>query len=172
MAKQKQIDPEELRYHYLGFDVVPGKIKEFWKSEEEKKTYLEKVRARLKKTRVIERDFSVVNSRELNKGDRIAISVASVLTFISLFVPYYSFEAYGHEVSGSALSYLFHLGYVSNFVAWGSLAMKIMFVLSLIMIIFSPVVGALNLVALNTGLNKHNYFERLKKISKLNILFL
>jgi len=51
MAKQEKINPEELRYNYLGFDVVPGKIKEFWTSEEEKKSYVEKIRAKLKRQR-------------------------------------------------------------------------------------------------------------------------
>ncbi len=39
MAKQNQINPEELRYNYLGFEYAPGKLKEFWASDDEKKKF-------------------------------------------------------------------------------------------------------------------------------------
>ncbi|MCD6162341.1 MAG: hypothetical protein J7K40_08005 [candidate division Zixibacteria bacterium] len=170
MAKKNEINPEELRYNYLGFEVVPGKLKEFWDSDEEKKSYIDKIREKLKTTQVIERDFSVVNSSQMNKADRIIISVASVFLILSLLVPYYNFEAFGGKVSGSAISYLANLGYISNFLAWGSLTMKLTLVFSVFMIFFSPVIGILNLIALNSGRNKANYFSRLKSISRLNIL--
>lgn len=170
MAKKNEINPEELRYNYLGFEVAPGKLKEFWDSDEEKKSYIDKIRERLKTTQVIERDFSVVNSRQMNKADRIIISIASVVMILSLLVPYYSFEAFGGKVSGSAISYLMNLGYISNFLAWGSLAMKLTLVFSVFMIFFSPIIGILNLMALNSNMKKANYFSRLKTMSRLNIL--
>jgi hypothetical protein len=172
MAKQNKENPEELRYNYLGFDVAPGKIKEFWASEDEKKSYIEKIRARLKKSHSIQRDFSMVNAKLINPADRVIISFASVLLIISLFLPYYNFEAFGSRVMGSPIGYLIHLGYISNFVAWGSFVMKLTLILSVVMIIYSPLIGILNLMALNTGQKKENYFSRLKTIGKLNILAL
>ena len=172
MAKQEKINPEELRYNYLGFDVVPGKIKEFWTSEEEKKSYVEKIRAKLSKAHTIERDFSMVNANEINKADRIVISFASVLMVISLILPYYNFEAFGSTIVGNPISYLFNLGYISNFVAWGSIIMKLILVLSVIMILLSPIIGVLNLIALNTNLQGKNYYVRLKRVGKLNLLAL
>jgi hypothetical protein len=172
MAKQEKINPEELRYNYLGFDVVPGKIKEFWASEEEKKQYIEKVRAAAGTSHVIERDFSMVNAKLLNKADRIIISLASALMLLSLFLPYYNFMAFGDTVRGSAIGLLFNISYIGNFVAWGSLVMKLTLILAVIMIIISPLVGVVNLIALNTGLKGQRYFERLKKAGKLNIVAL
>jgi len=172
MAKQEKINPEELRYNYLGFDVAPGKIKEFWTSEEEKKSYVEKIRAKFGKAHTIERDSSMVNAKEINKADRIVISFASVLMVISLILPYYNFEAFGSTVVGNPISYLFNLGYISNFVAWGSIIMNLILVLSIIMILLSPIIGVINLVALNTNLQGKNYFARLKRVGKLNLLAL
>jgi hypothetical protein len=170
MAKQKNIDPEELRYNYLGFEYVPGKLKEFWASDDERKSYLDKIRQRLKSHHSIERDASVVNARQINPADRIIISVAALIMVLSLFIPYYHFEAFGARVMGSPLSFFAHIGYISNFVAWGNLMVKLVFVMAIFMIIFTPVVGVLTLIALNTGLNSPGYFARLKTMGRLNIL--
>lgn len=170
MAKGNKIDPEELRYNYLGFDYTPGKLKEFWESEDEKKKFINKIKSRLKGTHSIERDTSVVNATQINFGDRLVISIASAVLILSLFIPYYNFEAFGGSVSGSPLAYLFNIGYISNFVAWSNLLVKFIFIMTIIMIFFSPVIGVLNIIALNTGLNKPNYFARLKSIGRLNIL--
>ena len=170
MAKGKQIDPEELRYNYLGFEYAPGKLNDFWKSDTEKKKFVDKIRSRLKGQHSIERDTSVVNANQINAADRWIISIASLTLFISLFLPYYSFEAYGSHVAGSPLSYLANLGYVSNFVAWGNLMLKLIMFMSVFMIFFSPAIGVINIIALNTGKNKPNYYSRLKTIGRLNIL--
>jgi hypothetical protein len=170
MAKQKNIDPEELRYNYLGFEYVPGKLKEFWASDNERKSYLDKIRQRLKGQHSIERDSSVVNARQINPADRIVMSVASLIMVLSLFIPYYHFDAFGVRVMGSPLSFFANIAYVSNFVAWGNLVVKLVFVMVIFMIIFTPVVGILTLVSLNTGINKPSYFNRLKTIGKLNVL--
>ena len=114
MAKQKNVNPEELRYNYLGFEVEPGKLKEFWASDDEKKSYVEKIRAQFKKSQSIERDFSVVNANQINKADRVIISIASLLMIISLFLPYYRFDAFGSMISGSAVSYLINMGYIES----------------------------------------------------------
>lgn len=172
MAKQDKINPEELRYNYLGFEYAPGKLKEFWASEDEKKKFVDKIRGSLGKTHAIERDFSVINANLINKADRIIISIASVIMILSLFLPYYHFDAFGVSVMGSPISYFLNLGYISNFVAWGDMVVKLVFGLSLIMILVSPAVGVINLLALNTGLTKPNYIARLKSVGKLNILAL
>jgi len=172
MTKKDKIKPEELRYNYLGFEYEPGKLKEFWASEDEKKKFVDKIRGRLGKPRAIERDFSVINANLMNRADRIIISIASILMIISLFLPYYHFDAFGSSVMGSPVSYFLNLGYISNFVAWGDLVIKLVFGLSIIMIIVSPAIGIINLMALNTGMTKPNYFARLKNIGKLNILAL
>ena len=172
MAKQDKISPEELRYNYLGFEYAPGKLKEFWASEDEKKKFVDKIRDRLGKTHAIERDFSVINANLINKADRIVISIASILMLLSLFLPYYHFEAFGNSIIGSPISYFLNLVYISNFVAWGDLVIKLVFVMSIIMILVSPVIGIANLLALNTGITRPNYIARLKNIGKLNILAL
>jgi hypothetical protein len=172
MAKDGKIDPRELRFNYLGFEYLPGKLKEFWASEDEKKKYLEKIRERRNTQISMERDFSIVNAGLLNKADRIFISLASVLMILSLFMPYYSFTAFGRHVSGMSLSYLFNIGYVSNITAWGSLLMKLILVMSVILIIISPVVGIINILALNKSQNKPDYYKGVKSAGRLNVIAL
>jgi len=94
------------------------------------------------------------------------------LMVISLILPYYNFEAFGSTIVGNPISYLFNLGYISNFVAWGSIIMKLILVFSIIMILLSPIIGVLNLIALNTNLQGKNYYARLKRVGKLNLLAL
>jgi hypothetical protein len=169
MAKTENTNPEELRFNYLGFEYLPGKLKDFWTSEEEKQKYLKKVREHKGKDLSLERDVSIVNAGLLNKADRIIISLASIVMILSLFFPYYSFQAFGKGVSGIALSYIFNLGYVGNIVAWGGFIMKLTLAMSVILILISPAVGAYNLLALNTGQTKEDYYKRVKASSRLNI---
>lgn len=165
-----KLKDDEMRYNYLGFDVAPGKVEEFWVSEEEKKRYVEKVREQFGKPHSIDRESSIVNSSLLSKADLVIISIASVLMFVSLFLPYYRFDAFGKNVAGLAINYIFHLGNTGGFVAWGNFILKLIFTLSIILVLLSPAIGVVNLVALNSGQKKGNYFNRLKSLSKLNIL--
>jgi hypothetical protein len=169
MAKTDNSSADELRFNYLGFDYEPGKVKEFWASDEEKQKYVKKIRDQGGKMHSMERDFSVVNAGLLNKADRIIISIASVLLVLSLFLPYYSFQVFDKHVSGIALGFVFNLGYISNIIAWGSLTMKLTLAMAVILIFVSPVVGVMNLISLNSGQNKPNYFTKVKAMSKLNI---
>jgi|GEM_PF-1196256 len=169
MTKTENSNLEELRFNYLGFDYVPGKIKEFWESEAERKKYLEKIQQQAAVHYRPERDFSIVNAGLLGKSDRLVISLGSAVMILSLFLPYYSFTAYGKHVSGIALGFLFNIGYVSNFVAWGNLAMKSMLVLAVMLIFISPLVGVINLLALNGNRTKENYYQKVKSASRLNL---
>lgn len=162
--------PDELRYNYLGFDVAPREIKEFWTSETEKNKYVEKIREQSGKPHSIERESSIVNSSLLNKTDLAIISIASALMIISLFLPYYRFDAFGKNFGGLAINYIFHLGDTGGFVIWGDFILKLIFALSIILVLFSPIIGVVNLIGLNTGRKKTNYFSRLKSLGKLNIL--
>jgi hypothetical protein len=169
MAKTEKSNADELRFNYLGFDYEPGKIKEFWSSDDEKQKFLKKIRDKGGKRASADRDFSVVNAGLLNKADKIIISIASIVMVLSLFLPYYSFQAFDKNISGIALGFIFNLGYVSNIAAWGSLIMQLTMVLAILLIFISPVVGIMNLLALNSGQTKSNYFAKVKAASKLNI---
>lgn len=169
MAKTDQTNPQDLRFNYLGFEYLPGKLKEFWESEDEKKKYLKKIQDNKQTQISMARDFSIVNASQFNKADRIIVSVASAIMILSLFMPYYSFMAFGKHVSGISLGYLFNIGYVGNIVAWGSLLMKLILGLSVVLIIVSPVVGVMNLIALNKSQNKPDYYKCVKSAGRMNI---
>jgi hypothetical protein len=172
MAKTENTNPQELRFNYLGFEYLPGKLKDFWTSEDEKQKYLKKIRDPKAQKITLERDFSIVNANQFNKADRIIISIASAFMILSLFLPYYNFMAYGKQVSGISLGYLFNIGYVGNFAAWGSFVMKLILAMSAIMIIISPAVGVMNLIALNKGQTKPDYYNCVKNAGRMNIIAL
>jgi hypothetical protein len=172
MAKAENTNPQELRFNYLGFEYLPGKIRDFWTSEDEKQKYLKKIRDPKEKKITLERDFSIVNANQFNKADRIIISAASALMILSLFLPYYSFMAFDKNISGISLGYLFNIGYVGNIAAWGGFIMKLILAMSVIMIFVSPVVGVLNLIALNKGQTKPDYYKCVKNSGRLNIIAL
>ncbi len=169
MAKTDQTNPQDLRFNYLGFEYLPGKLKDFWESEDEKNKYLKKIHEHKATQISMVRDFSIVNANQFNKADRIIISVASAFLILSLFMPYYSFMAFGKHVSGMSLGYLFNIGYVGNIVAWGSLVMKLTLALSVILIIISPAIGVMGLIKLNAKQNNPNYFKCVKRVGKLNM---
>jgi hypothetical protein len=172
MAKTQNTNPQELRFNYLGFEYLPGKLKDFWTSEDEKQKYLKKIREHKDSQISMERDFSIVNSNQFNKADRIIISVASALMILSLFLPYYSFMAFGKHISGISLGYLFNIGYVGNIAAWGSLVMKLILALSVILIIGSPLIGVMSLIKLNADPNKPNYIKCVKRTGMMNLFAL
>lgn len=169
MTKAENANSDDIRFNYLGFEYVPGKIKEFWESEAERKKYLEKIQQEAAAHIKPERDFSIVNAGLLGKADRLMITIGSALLVLSLFLPYYSFTAYGKAVSGLAINFLLNLGYVGGFVAWGNLAMKFTLFLATLLILISPLVGVINLIVLNGSTAKEDYFRKVKAASRLNI---
>lgn len=82
----KVLDPD-LRFRYIGFEVHSPKIKNFWKSAEEEKQYLEKIR---REGSVWLKARSLVNVAIFSAADRALVTAISLVVLGSLFLPWAS----------------------------------------------------------------------------------
>lgn len=154
---------------YLGFGIHPGKIEEFWKSDEEKKQYLEGVKARGGEVSILDRDSSLLNVRLMSPVDRAISLFGSFLLIISFLLPVYSFTVQDRYISGNAISYLLNLGFLGSYASTGGFIMILALVIFAAILIANPVVGVLNIMGL---LNKNKGYEYLERVKKTNRYYL
>lgn len=165
----KQPDPDAI-YKYLGFEIHPGKIKDFWDSEEEKKKYVKGVQARGGQISVLDRDASIVNIRLMTSADKIVSIIGSIILIIAFFLPVYSIDVYGNNLSGSAISFFLNLPYVGSYALWGGTGMIFTLVVVSLILITCPVAGILNLIGLFNKNRGERYFTTVKKYSRFTIV--
>lgn len=168
--KEEKIS-EDLRYKYIGFDIFPKVAKDFWKSEEEKRRYLEKVKKEKSQAALSDRDHSLVKVSVFSKTDRIVVSIASFLLAISLFIPWFSLRGENMHSTYIGLGFIFKLGTLFGYAPLGGFLLGLFLVLLLLTILSSFGAGVLNLVSIY---RKHNeqetYLSNLKKTLKLNLI--
>jgi len=75
---KKEADPDAI-YRYLGLGIHPGKIEEFWDSDEEKKKYAGRVKAQGGKLSILERDNSLRNANLMTSFDKIFSMVGGAI---------------------------------------------------------------------------------------------
>jgi hypothetical protein len=151
---------------YLGYEVHPGKIGEFWKSEDEKKQYLQRVRARGGQLSIMDREEAILNTLLMTGADKIIGIVGSVLLIISFLFPAYSFTMYDKAVSGSAISFFVNLPLIGGYASWGGEFMVLGLAVYALILIACPIAGVMNLIGL---FNKHqgdSYFHTVKEYSR------
>ncbi len=167
MAKEiKGPDPDGI-YKYLGFDVHPGKIEEFWKSEEEKKLYLQDVKARGGQLFVLDRDSALLNVKLMRPADKIISLIGSILLIVSFFLPLYSFDYFGKTVSGNAISFFLNLPFIGGYASWSGIVMGITMLLVALFVLACPVAGVINILGLYNKNKGDQYFETVKKNGKI-----
>ncbi|MFH1372850.1 MAG: hypothetical protein ABII79_03535 [bacterium] len=84
----KRIDDSQ-RFRYIGFEVCPGKPRDLFKSESEKKLLVEAVVAKRDKGDVI-REHCTLFEERVSFSDRMTLGIACLVIFASLFIPWYS----------------------------------------------------------------------------------
>jgi hypothetical protein len=85
---------EEQRFHYIGFEVFPGKPKDLFKSEAEKQQFVDQVKARRSGGRSVRERCTLMDER-VSRGERLILTLAAALVIVALFMPWYSIY---HEV--------------------------------------------------------------------------
>jgi hypothetical protein len=80
---------EEQRLHYIGFEVFPGKPKDLFKSDSEKGKLIDAIKARRETGKILRDDCKLLETR-VSMGERIVLTVASVIFILALFLPWYS----------------------------------------------------------------------------------
>jgi len=165
----KKPDPDDL-YRYLGFEVNPGRIKEFWNSDNEKKAYLNEVQERGGKLSVFDRDTSILNIKLMSSADKIISIIGNFLLIIAFFLPIYSINLGSKSISGSAISFFLNMPFIGSYAAWGSLSMILTVVVVSLILIACPAAGILNLLGLFNKKKGDRYLETVKKFSRFTFI--
>ena len=165
--------PEEMRYKYIGFDVYPKKPKEFWKTEEEKRKYLEETKKKGARSALEESGHSLVRAAVFSKVDRVVLTITSLLLTVSFFLPWFSLrgEYFHSQVIG--LGFFFKLGTVFGYAPLSGPLFSVFVIIVGLTILFSFVGGLASLLAMY---KKHSdaeaYLGNVKKKLKLNLITL
>jgi hypothetical protein len=177
MAEQNKKNEEEdkisedLRFKYIGLEIFPKKVKDFWKDEEEKRKYLEKIKEEKSQATLLDRDYSLVKVSVFSKTDKIVLSITSFLLAISLFIPWFSVRGEHLHSSYIGLGIIFKLGTLFGYASSSGFGAILFLVLLLLVILFSCAAGILNLLSLFKKYNElEGYLANLKKTLKLNLI--
>ena len=162
---------EEMRFKYIGFDIYPKKAKKFWKSEEEKRRYLEEIRQKSSRAALVEREHSLVRVAVFSKVDRMVLTITSFLLTVSLVLPWFSLRGEGFHSQVIGLGYFLKLGTLFGYAPLSGALFSVFVVLVALTILFSFVAGLISLLAIY---KKHSdvesYLTNLKKRLKLNLV--
>ena len=162
---------EDLRFKYIGLEIFPKKVKDFWKDEEEKREYLEKVKQEKSQASLLERDYSLVKVSVFTKTDKIVLTVSSFLLAISLFVPWFSVRGENLHQTYIGLGVIFKLGTLLGYASSSGFGGVVSSVLLLFIILLSCAVGVLSLLSIFKKYNEfEGYLTNLKKTLKLNLI--
>ena len=77
------------RFHYIGFEVFPGKPKDLFKSEKERDTFVREVHERREHGELLREHCTLLEER-VTFRDRLVMSIASVVILATLFMPWFS----------------------------------------------------------------------------------
>lgn len=164
MAK-KTADADDV-FRFLGFEIHPGKIKDFWKSETEKKEFVGHVKARSGKLSVIDRDGSLLSQVSMSVSDRIISLIGGAILIIAFFLPVYSVGPSGRVASGSAISYFLNLPFVGSYAAWGGGMFIFAAIVFSVLLLACPVAGVLNILGILNRNKDESYLRTVKRYSR------
>ncbi|HVP06229.1 MAG TPA: hypothetical protein VMS71_00195 [Candidatus Acidoferrum sp.] len=80
---------DDQRFHYIGFDVFPGKAKPLFKTDAEKAKIVQAVQAKRQQGELIRDECKLLTPR-ISKLERLVLTVASVVIIVALIFPWYS----------------------------------------------------------------------------------
>jgi hypothetical protein len=167
---EKQPNTDDI-IRYLGYGVHPGKIGEFWSTEEEKKQYLQHVKAGGGQTSVLDRDSAILNVKLITGVDKIIGLIGSIMLIISFFMPVYSFTINpgsnaARDISGSAISFFINMPLIGGYASWGGGVMIWAMIVFAAILIACPIAGVFNIMGLMNKRQGEGYFQAVKDYSK------
>jgi hypothetical protein len=170
MEEEKKSSPKGKvnRYQYIGFDVYPGKAKEFWKSNQEKKTFLEKTKKGRKRE---DQDHSLVYVNIFTQFEKTIISISSLIIIVCFFLPWFALEKGSMVFKYSGLGYILNFGFLSNYSALSTGLAGLFITLLLITLIASFLAGIGTLFFVYKKVNPlERYYRALKRMLIFNYL--
>jgi hypothetical protein len=84
----QQLNPDQ-RFKYIGFEVQPGKIGEFFKSDTEKDKWVDRVREKRKGGARL-REKNSFDEPRVAGYEKFVLAITSILLVVSLFLPWFS----------------------------------------------------------------------------------
>jgi len=161
---QEQI-PEE-RFRYIGFEVFPKHIREFWKSDGERQEHVAHVRETGGRFVPLSRSNSMVAAGAISLPERITLTLTSALLAVSPFMPWFSFTRGDTKFSYSGISLLLNWGPVREFLALGSGLLNLSYLMLLVLMLVSAAFGVATLVFLYSAAKDTSdaYLLRLHRI--------
>jgi hypothetical protein len=168
MAK-KAPDPDDI-YKFLGFEISPGKLKEFWKSDDEKKQYIKGVQARGGATSVLDRETALTNINLMTGVDKIVSIIGALFLIAGFFFPVYSFGTEANHISGNAISYFLNIPFIGGYALYGGVLMILVAVVYGLFIVACPVAGVFNILGVINKSKGDIYLDTVKKYSKFNYI--
>lgn len=156
------------RYQYIGFEAFGAKAGSFWKSDDERQSYISRVKEQVGS---IYRN-SVVYSTAISLTDRAFIAIASLAMIISPFLPWFSVRTiYGTESFTGLMGFFNREGfwfYVEMMDGW---VIPTTAYLLVAMALLSLVLGVLGLASLfMKAKTEAAYVGRVKTILRLNVI--
>jgi len=86
---QSRVIPED-RFKYIGFGVYPGKAGNIFKSDDERRSLVERVRAKLSRSQSEVRDGCTLLEVRLSRVEKGFLTAAAVALVVALFIPWFS----------------------------------------------------------------------------------
>ncbi len=153
-------------YKFLGFDVYPGKVENFWKSDDEKKHFVRQVKARNGQISVLDRDTALLNIKSMTIVDKAISIIGGAILILAFFLPVYSIDPSGRGISGSGISYFLNLPFIAGYAAWGGIVMVLTIIIFSLLLISCPVAGVLNILGVLNKNKGDKYLETVKKYTR------
>lgn len=165
----KQTDPDDM-FKYLGFEINPGKVGEFWKSDDERKEFLKNIQAGGGQSSVLDRDTSILNARLMSSADKIISLVGNAILIIAFFLPAYSINLPSGSLSGSAITFFLNLPFIGSYAAWGGANLIFPLIIFILILLACPAIGVLNIIGLLNKNKGEMYFQTVKKYSRFTLI--
>lgn len=169
-----QADSSELnddRYRYIGFDVFPKQAKEFWKSDNERKTYLEHVRETAGRFMPLSRANSFVATSVLSTFEKVVLGLASLMLVAAPFITWFSVSRGQEHFTYSGMAVATHAGSIMKYLSMGAGKLETTFILMLAMMFLSMLFGLATLAMLFLpGSNPEQHVGRLRRILALQYI--
>lgn len=157
-------------YKFLGFDVYPGKVKDFWKSDDEKKRFVKQVKASGGQISVLDRDTALLNIKSMTIIDKAISIIGGAILILAFFLPVYSIDPSGRGISGSGISYFLNLPFIGSYAAWGGIVMVLTMIVFSLLLISCPAAGVLNILGVLNKNKGDKYLETVKKFTRFTYI--
>jgi hypothetical protein len=162
-----QQDPD-YRYKYIGFDVFGGRVREFFKTEEEKKKHVEIVRQYSATHAATLRSGTAVNANLLPLVDKVVLTIASLALIVGSVLPWFSVSTiYGSIKIPGVTAFSAVSAFTDLIARFSPMLPNLVYVLSALAAV-SFILGVLTLVMLYLpSKNRDKSLSRLKSVMRL-----